>query len=55
LEVTAYYFQFAADQGNAAAQFDSGFCLSKGKGISIDFKGAAYYFQLAADQRIAAA
>jgi TPR repeat protein len=49
-ECPVHYYKLAADQGYAAAQFNYGICLSKGKGVGIDFKGAAHYFKLAADQ-----
>jgi TPR repeat protein len=46
----AYYFKLAADQEDAAAQFNYGYCLQKGEGVSKDLKGGANYLKLAADQ-----
>jgi TPR repeat protein len=46
----AHFLKLAADQGDADAQNNYGFCLQNGKGVSIDMKEAAHYFKLAADQ-----
>jgi TPR repeat protein len=48
-------FKLAADQRDAAAQYNYGNCLYDGEGVSIDLNGAAQYFKLPADQRYAAA
>jgi TPR repeat protein len=48
--VSVHELKLAADQGNPLAQLNYGVCLHNGKGVLIDFKGAAHYFKLAADQ-----
>jgi hypothetical protein len=45
-----HIFKLAADQRNAAAQFNYGNCMQKGEGVRVDFQGAAHYFKLAAAQ-----
>jgi TPR repeat protein len=47
--------KLAADQGDAAAQSNSGFCFQNGRGVSIDAKGAPHYLKLAADHGLAIA
>jgi TPR repeat protein len=41
--------KLVTDQEIADAQLNYGLCLHDGKGVSIDFEGAAHYFKLAAD------
>jgi hypothetical protein len=45
----------AADQGNADAQNNYGFCLRKGRGIGQDLEAGARYYKMAADQGHASA
>jgi TPR repeat protein len=46
------YVKVSADQGNAYGQCCYGSCLRDGRGVPIDFAGAAYYFKLSADQSL---
>jgi TPR repeat protein len=46
LKGAAHSYKFAADQGDAAAQFNYGICLEKGEGVSIDLKGATYLLKV---------
>jgi TPR repeat protein len=39
-----------ADEGDAIAQWQYGFCLLKGEGVSLDLQNAAQYFKLSAAQ-----
>src|SRR5205823_5356940 len=45
-----YWYQKAAEQGNANAQFNLGVCYAKGTGISKDAKQAVYWYWKAAEQ-----
>jgi TPR repeat protein len=45
------YYKLSADQGNATAQSQYGYCLKNGKGIARDLVLAARYYNLAAKQR----
>ncbi len=47
----ATYYELAAKEGNAEAQFELGRCYEEGKGRDMDFKEAFKYYQLAAQQR----
>jgi len=47
----AKWFQKAADQGHAGAQFMLGMAYKSGKGVPKDVSGAAKYFALAAKQK----
>jgi TPR repeat protein len=38
------------DEGDAIAQWQYGFCLLKGEGVSTDLRHAARYFKLSVDQ-----
>jgi TPR repeat protein len=53
--LAAHYYKLSADQGNARAQFNYGFMLLHGDGISMNKSLAAHYFKLSADQGIAEA
>jgi hypothetical protein len=47
----ATYFQFAAEQNHAGAQFRYADCLSTGMGVPIDDVEAAVYYRRAAEQK----
>jgi TPR repeat protein len=47
--------KLAADQADAAARFNSGLCLTKGEGVTIDFKRGMHDLKLAAHQQDAVA
>jgi TPR repeat protein len=49
------WYQKAADQGYAGAQYDLGFMYVNGKGVLKDDKQAVYWYQKAADQGYAEA
>jgi TPR repeat protein len=50
LNESAQYYRLAADQGDAAAQFNYGLCLPTGEGVSMNWSESAKDFRLAADQ-----
>jgi TPR repeat protein len=45
-----FWYQKAADQGLASAEFNLGVCYEKGQGISQDFSQAVLWYQKAAHQ-----
>jgi uncharacterized protein len=45
-----HWFQKAADQGHAEAQYNLGFCYDKGVGVAQSFVKAFHWFQKAANQ-----
>jgi TPR repeat protein len=47
---SAYWYQKAADQGDAKAQFNLGVKYAFGKGVLKDYKQSVYWYQKAADQ-----
>ena len=49
-EAAVAYFQDAADQGHARAQYNLGVCYENGRGVEQNYEMAAKYYQLAADQ-----
>lgn len=44
------WYQKAAEQGDATAQFYLGLCYDKGKGVAQDYEKAVEWYQKAADQ-----
>jgi TPR repeat protein len=50
-----YWYQKAADQGDAKAQSNLGTMYAFGKGVLKDYKQAVYWYQKAADQGYASA
>jgi TPR repeat protein len=50
-----YWYQKAADQGDAKAQSNLGIAYAIGKGVLKDYKQAVYWYQKAADQGYAEA
>ncbi|KAJ2554798.1 hypothetical protein EV175_002470 [Coemansia sp. RSA 1933] len=51
-KTAAYYFEVAADLGDADAQADLAACYEKGDGVKRDKKRAAHYFRLAHKQGV---
>ncbi|KAJ2521202.1 hypothetical protein H4217_001538 [Coemansia sp. RSA 1939] len=51
-KTAAYYFEVAADLGDADAQADLAACYEKGDGVKRDMKRAAHYYRLAHKQGI---
>jgi TPR repeat protein len=51
----ASFYQMAADQGHADAQYNLGLCYGNGKGVPKDVQQALKYIQMAADQGCAKA
>ncbi|KAJ2162358.1 hypothetical protein GGF46_000722 [Coemansia sp. RSA 552] len=51
-KTAAYYFEVAADLGDADAQADLAACYEKGDGVKRDMKRAAHYYRLAHAQGI---
>jgi TPR repeat protein len=45
-----HWYQKAADQGQAKAQYNLGVMYANGKGVLKDDKQAVYWYQKAADQ-----
>src|SRR5690349_14941142 len=45
-----YWLALSAQQGNAYAQSDLGFCYEKGKGVEKDLKEAIRFYQLSTQQ-----
>jgi TPR repeat protein len=50
-----YWYQKAADQGDAKAQSNLGVMYNFGEGVLKDYKQAVYWYQKAADQGYAGA
>jgi TPR repeat protein len=50
-----YWYQKAANQGQAEAQYNLGIAYTFGKGVLKDYKQAVYWYQKAADQGYAEA
>jgi uncharacterized protein len=46
----AFWYQKAADQGNANGQYNLGVMYDNGRGVAQDYKQAAFWYQKAADQ-----
>ncbi|KAJ1921229.1 hypothetical protein H4219_000828 [Mycoemilia scoparia] len=46
-KTAAYYFEIAANHGDADAQVDLASCYENGEGVKRDMKKAAYYYRLA--------
>ncbi|KAJ1671198.1 hypothetical protein GGF38_000988 [Coemansia sp. RSA 25] len=51
-KTAAYYFEVAAELGDADSQADLGACYEKGDGVKRDMKKAAHYYRLAHKQGI---
>ncbi|KAJ2083483.1 hypothetical protein H4R24_000756 [Coemansia sp. RSA 988] len=51
-KTAAYYFEVAADLGDADAQSDLAACYEKGDGVKRDMKRAAHYYRLAHKQGV---
>ncbi|PIA14440.1 HCP-like protein [Coemansia reversa NRRL 1564] len=51
-KTAAYYFEVAADLGDADAQADLAACYEKGDGVKRDMKQAAHYYRLAHKQGV---
>ncbi|KAJ2900886.1 hypothetical protein IWW38_000261 [Coemansia aciculifera] len=52
IKTAAYYFEVAAELGDADSQADLGACYEKGDGVKRDMKKAAHYYRLAHKQGI---
>ena len=46
----AFYYQLAATQGHASAQYNLGICYQKGDVVTVDMKAACRNYKLASDQ-----
>ncbi|KAJ2781904.1 hypothetical protein H4R18_002610 [Coemansia javaensis] len=51
-KTAAYYFEVAADLGDADAQADVAACYEKGDGVKRDMRRAAHYYRLAHSQGV---
>jgi TPR repeat protein len=51
----AFWYQKAAEQGNAAAQYNLGMCYYKGLGVRQDYNEAMRWLRKAAEQGLAEA
>ena len=51
----AYWFEKAANQGYAQAQFNLGLCYYEGQGVVQSYEKAAYWYEKAANQGLAQA
>jgi hypothetical protein len=54
-KLAVYWFQKAAEQGNANAQTMLGICYEVGSGIKLDYKQAVFWYRKAAEQGTAIA
>lgn len=52
-EQAAVWYQRAAQNGDAPAQFSLGHCFRQGKGVASDAKACAYWFRQSAEQGLA--